>query len=92
MNRKEEIALKAGSLAAFGISHNEPHREAEKYRQGFVDGGAFADRTMIEKSFMWFIKHGLEYIDVNPNGDCGSVEFNSKIKDMYEAYKKAMEE
>ena len=90
--RIDDIKHKAGSLADFGISHNEPRREAEKYRQGFVDGGVFADRTMIEKSFMWFLKHGLEYIDVNPIGDCGSVEFNSKIKDMYKAYKKAMEE
>ena len=87
MSRKEEIALKAGSLADFGISHNEPRREAEKYRQGFVDGGTYADRTMIEKSFMWFLKHGLEYVD----GE-SAVEFNTKIKDMWEAYRKAMEE
>lgn len=87
MTRKEEIALKAGSLANFGISHNEPRREAEKYRQGFVDGGTYADRTMIEKSFMWFLKHGLEYVD----GE-SAVEFNTKIKDMWEAYRKAMEE
>ena len=88
MSRKREIELKAGALAHFGISHNEPRRETEKYREGFVDGAKWADNTMIERSFMWFLKHCLEYVD----GDCGAVEFNTKIKDMYNAYKKAMEE
>lgn len=90
--RIDDIECTAGSLANFGIQHNEPRRECEKYREGFVDGANWADNTMIEKSFMWFLKHGLEYIDVNPIGDCDSVEFNSKIKDMYNAYRKAMEE
>ena len=53
----------------------------------FIDGGKYADSTMIEKSFMWFLKHGLEYVD----GE-SAVEFNTKINDMWEAYRKAMEE
>jgi hypothetical protein len=36
---------------------------------------------------MWFLKHGLEYVD----GE-SAVEFNTKINDMWEAYRKAMEE
>ena len=85
--RIDDIKHKAGSLADFGIQHNEPRRECEKYREGFVDGAKWADNTMIEKSFMWFLKHGLEYVDGK-----SAVEFNTKIKDMYYAYKKAMEE
>ena len=92
MTRKEEIQRKAGSIADGMKQHYAPQSECKGYYEGFIDGGKYADSTMIEKSFMWFLKHGLEYIDVNPIGDCGSVEFNSKIKDMYEAYKKAMEE
>ena len=92
MSRLDEIRHKAGTLADFGIQHNEPRRECEKYREGFVDGAKWADNTMVEKSFMWFLKHSLEYIDVKPIGTCGAFEFNTKINDMYNAYKKAMEE
>ena len=87
MARKEEIQHKAGSIHNRMIAHDVPLIECKGYYEGFIDGGKYADSTMIEKSFMWFLKHGLEYVD----GE-SAVEFNTKINDMWEAYRKAMEE
>lgn len=87
MTRKEEIQQKAGTIADGMMQHNVSQTECKGYYEGFIDGGKYADSTMIEKSFMWFLKHGLEYVD----GE-SAVEFNTKINDMWEAYRKAMEE
>ena len=87
MTRREEIEHKAGTIADGMMQHNVSQTECKGYYEGFIDGGKYADSTMIERSFMWFLKHGLEYVD----GE-SAVEFNTKINDMWEAYRKEMGE
>lgn len=47
--------------------------------------------TTMAKAFKWFITHYLEYIKGEPIGTC-AVGYTVKFADMWEAYKKAMEE
>lgn len=47
--------------------------------------------TTMGKAFDWFCKHCLEYIKAEPLGNC-AVAYNVNFADMWEAYKKAMEE
>ena len=47
--------------------------------------------TTMGKAFDWFCKHCLEYIKAEPLGSC-AVEYTVNFADMWEAYKKAMEE
>ena len=47
--------------------------------------------TTMGKAFDWFCKHCLEYIKAEPFGS-GAVAYNVNFTDMWEAYKKAMEE
>lgn len=49
------------------------------------------ENTTMGKAFDWFCKHCLEYIKAEPLGTC-AVEYNVNFADMWEAYKKAMEE
>ena len=47
--------------------------------------------TTMAKAFDWFCKHCLEYIKAEPHGSC-AVAYTVKFADMWEAYKKVMEE
>lgn len=47
--------------------------------------------TTMGKAFDWFCKHCLEYIKAEPLGSC-AVEYTVNFADMWESYKKAMEE
>lgn len=47
--------------------------------------------TTMGKAFDWFCKHCLEYIKAEPLGSC-AVAYTVEFADMWEAYKKAMEE
>ena len=50
------------------------------------------ESTTMAKAFDWFCKHCIEYIKAEPIGTCGAVAYNVNFKDMWESYKKAMEE
>ena len=54
MTRKEEIQHKAGSIADGMKQHYAPQSECKGYYEGFIDGGKYADSTMIEKSLCGF--------------------------------------
>lgn len=60
----------------------------EQFRQ---DALKYEDTTMT-KAFHWFCKHCLEYIEAEPIGSSGAIEYTVKFADMWKAYKKAMEE
>ena len=47
--------------------------------------------TTMGKAFDWFYKHCLDYIKEEPFGSC-AVAYTVNFADMWEAYKKAMEE
>ena len=47
--------------------------------------------TTMGKAFKWFITHYPEYIKAEPIGNC-AVAYTVKFADMWEAYKKAIEE
>lgn len=90
MARKEEITQQAEIF-------REPYKGSENYsssvdiKNAYEKGAEWADETMALKSFNWFIRHGLKYIETQPIGTCAT-EINIKVNDMWEAYKKAMEE
>lgn len=90
MARKEEIAQQAEIF-------REPYKGSGNYsssvdiKNAYEKGAEWADETMISKSFNWFIHHILKYIQPRPIGTCAT-EINIKVNDMWEAYKKAMEE
>ena len=58
----------------------------------FYDVADKCSETMMQNAFEWFCKHCLEYIKAEPIGTCGAVAYNVNFKDMWESYKKAMEE
>lgn len=47
--------------------------------------------TTMAKAFKWFTAHYLQYIKAEPIGN-DAVAYNVNFTDMWEAYKKAMEE
>lgn len=47
--------------------------------------------TTMAKAFKWFTAHYLQYIKAEPIGN-DAVAYTVKFTDMWEAYKKAMEE
>lgn len=57
----------------------------------FYDVADECSETMMHKAFKWFITHCLEYIKAEPIGSC-AVGHTVNFADMWEAYKKAMEE
>lgn len=57
----------------------------------FYDVADECSETMMQKAFKWFITHYLQYIKAEPIGN-GVVAYSVKFADMWEAYKKAMEE
>ena len=59
----------------------------EKLRQDVLK----YESTTMGKAFDWFCKHCLEYIKAEPIGSC-AVGHTVNFADMWEAYKKAMEE
>lgn len=65
----------------------EEDERTEKLRQDALK----YESTTMGKAFDWFCKHGLEYIKAEPIGSC-AVGHTVNFADMWEAYKKAMEE
>ena len=65
--------------------------EGQPVRRSYVDVER-ENMTDFEKAFDWFCKHCLEYINAETIGTCGAVAYNVNFKDMWETYKKAMEE
>ena len=59
----------------------------EKLRQDILK----YESTTMGKAFDWFCKHSLKYIEVEPFGS-GPIAYTANFADMWEAYKKAMEE
>lgn len=64
--------------------------EGQPVRRSYVDTER-ENITDFEKAFSWFIQHYHTYITVTMSSEY-CIESEIKVNDMWEAYKKAMEE
>lgn len=96
MTRREEIAK--ASICQYQIIGTIGEQEA--FKNGFVKGAEWADKTMIEKACQWITEHidipyEGEFIDDSPVAS-DYVEYLSKrleyAKAVADAFKQAMEE
>lgn len=90
MTRKEEITQQAEIFREL-YKGSGNYSSSVDIKNAYEKGAEWADKTMTQKSFNWFIRHAFKYISLHPIGTCAT-DINIKANDMWEAYSKAMEE